>query len=392
MQHRSGTGRSGFTKQISCPTAGVVSERCRRKDTVYRLSLVCLLALTMRVPIANAQGFSAANIPDGAMQKLGDLANAGQSLNSIAFTTDGGGVGWAILYGGGYWWGGIPAGAAQKLGEVANAGLKSIAFTPNGGWAILYGTNGFAWSGIPDAAAQKLGDLANAGQSLKSIAFTTDGGWAILYGNSGFASSGIPAGAVLKLGDLANAGQGLKSIAFAPGGGWAILQEGGGGTTPTPTTPTDADLKKLEDQVFVLVNQARAAAGLAPYIRSPELDAAARRHSLDQAAHCSGPTHTGSDGSGPGERIEAAGYNWTSWGENTAAGQWLPIFDEESRNVMDVWMNEQPDALGNRPHRDNILSRTAKEIGIAVAFNENCVVNGCSTCGRYYWTQDFGAR
>jgi uncharacterized protein YkwD len=387
-----------------------------------RLSLVCLLALTTVVPTANAQGYSAANIPNGAMQKLGDLANAGQSpksiafttdggwailygdsgfawggipdaaaqklgdlaiagqsLKSIAFTTDGSGVGWAILYSGSYWWGGIPAGAAQKLGEVVNAGLKSIAFTPNGGWAILYGNNGYSFANIPDAAAQKLGDLAIAGQSLKSIAFTTDGGWAILYGANGFAWGGIPDGAVQKLGDLANAGQSLKSIAFGPGGGWAILQEpGGGGTTATPGGPTDADLKALEDQVFVLVNQARAAAGLAPLTRAQELDAAARGHSLDMATN-ENFSHTGTDGSSPGDRMKVAGYNGTDEAENIAAGQ------STAAGVFDTWFNEAPDASGKRIHHDNILSPTAKEIGISVVYQDG-------SKWKYYWTQDFGAR
>jgi uncharacterized protein YkwD/uncharacterized protein YdbL (DUF1318 family) len=385
---------------------------------MYRLSLVCLLVLTTLAPRANAQGYSAANIPNGAMQKLGDLANAGQSPNSIAFTTDGGWAilygnngysfanipdaaaqklgdfanagqslksiafttdgGWAILYSGGYWWGGIPAGAAQKLGEVGNAGIKSIAFTPNGGWAILYGNNGYSFANIPDAAAQKLGDLANAGQSIKSIAFTTDGGWAILYGDNGFAWGGIPAGAAQKLGELSNAGQGLQSIAFAPGGGWAILQGGGGGTTPIPSGPTAEALKALEDQVFVLVNQARAAAGLAPLTRAPELDASARGHSLDMATN-ENFGHTGSDGSGPGERMKAAGYNGTDEAENIAAGQ------STAAGVFDTWFNEAPDASGKRIHHDNILSPTAKEIGISVVYQDG-------SKWKYYWTQDFGAR
>jgi Cysteine-rich secretory protein family len=381
---------------------------------MYRLSLVGLLALTTLVPTANAQGYSAANIPDGAMQRLGELSNAGQSLKSIAFTPGGGWAilygnsgywyanipdgaaqrlgdlanagqslksiafapngGWAILYGSnGYAWGGIPDAAAQRLGELSNAGqsLKSIAFTPNGGWAILYGNNGYWWANIPDAAGQRLGELSNAGQSLKSIAFTTDGGWAILYGNNGYAWGGIPDGAAQKLGELANAGQSLKSISFAPGGGWAILQESGGGTTSTPGGPTADTLKALADQVFVLVNQARAQAGLAPYTRAAELDAAARRHSQDMAT-TGNLDHTGTDGSTYVQRITAAGYPGNPTGENIVAG-----FDT-AEGAMNWWMN-------SAPHRASILSPNSNQIGISVAYQAG------SQYG-YYWTQVFGVR
>jgi uncharacterized protein YkwD len=252
---------------------------------MYRLSLICLLALTTLAPRANAQGYSAANIPTGAMQKLGELANAGQSLRSIAFTTD-------------------------------------------GGWAILYGNNGYAWAGIPDAAAQKLQELSNAGQSL-------------------------------------------QSIAFAPGGGWAILQGGGGGTTSTPGAPTADALRAMEDQVFALVNQARAQAGLAPLTRSPELDAAARRQSLDMAT-TGNLDHTGSDGSTFGQRAQAAGYLGFANGENLVWG-----FDT-AEGAMNWWMN-------SANHRASILSQTSNQIGISVVYQ-------AGTPFRYYWTQVFGAR
>jgi uncharacterized protein YkwD len=146
---------------------------------------------------------------------------------------------------------------------------------------------------------------------------------------------------------------------------------------PAPTraqAPTADALKKLEDQVFALVNQRRAEAGLAPYTRAAELDAAARRHSLDMAtADYLG--HTGSDGSAPVDRTRAAGYDSTFVGENAAAGY------TTAQAVMDGWMNEPPPA----PHRANILNADYKEIGISVAYQAGSQY-------RYYWTQDFGAR
>jgi uncharacterized protein YkwD len=146
---------------------------------------------------------------------------------------------------------------------------------------------------------------------------------------------------------------------------------------PAPTwaqAPTASALKQLEDQVFVLVNQARATAGLAPYTRASELDASARRHSLDMVT-TGNVSHTGTDGSSEFDRIRAAGYDWTNAGENIAAGY------TTAQAVMDGWMNEPPPAI----HRANILNADYKEIGISVVYQAG------SQYG-YYWTQDFGAR
>jgi uncharacterized protein YkwD len=146
---------------------------------------------------------------------------------------------------------------------------------------------------------------------------------------------------------------------------------------PAPTwaqAPSADALKQLEDQVFVLVNQARAQAGLAPYTRAPELDASARRQSLDMATTGSFD-HTGTDGSSPFDRIREAGYDYTNAGENIAEGQ------ATAEGVMDTWMNEPPPA----GHRANILDANYKEIGISVEYQAGSKLG-------YYWTQDFGAR
>jgi uncharacterized protein YkwD len=143
---------------------------------------------------------------------------------------------------------------------------------------------------------------------------------------------------------------------------------------PAPTwaqAPTADALKQMEGQVFVLVNQRRAEAGLAPYTRAPELDAAARRQSLDMAT-TGNFDHTGTDGSTPFDRIRAAGYNFTSAGENIAAGQ------DTAESVMTSWMN-------SAGHRANILHADYKELGISVVFQEGSEF-------RFYWTQTFGAR
>jgi uncharacterized protein YkwD len=124
-------------------------------------------------------------------------------------------------------------------------------------------------------------------------------------------------------------------------------------------------------RVLDLVNQHRAAAGLSPLIRAAELDSAARRHSDDMATH-NFMSHTGSDGSTPGQRISAAGYQWSTYGENIAAGY------STAEAVVNAWMNSSG-------HRANILNSRYKEIGLAVTYR-------AGTTYRYYWTQDFGLR
>jgi uncharacterized protein YkwD len=82
-------------------------------------------------------------------------------------------------------------------------------------------------------------------------------------------------------------------------------------------------------------------------------------------------SHTGHDGSGPAQRIRAAGYQITgAWAENIARGYPSPAA------VMDGWLNSPG-------HRANIVNCSLRAIGVGVVR---------STGGRLYWTQDFGAR
>jgi len=76
-------------------------------------------------------------------------------------------------------------------------------------------------------------------------------------------------------------------------------------------------------------------------------------------------SHTGLDGSGPGQRITAAGYNWTSYGENIAEGY------STEQIVMNAW-------LGSEGHCKNIMNGLFKDMGVGRDGN--------------YWTQDFGSK
>ncbi|MFI1072729.1 CAP domain-containing protein [Streptomyces puniciscabiei] len=134
--------------------------------------------------------------------------------------------------------------------------------------------------------------------------------------------------------------------------------------TPTPTPTPTATASGAVARVVQLVNAERAKVGCHPLTVNPELAKAAQAHSADMAAH-QNMSHTGSDGSSPGDRITRAGYSWSAYGENVAYGYATP------EQVMNGWMNSPG-------HRANILNCSYKEIGVGLAQPGS------------YWTQDFG--
>jgi uncharacterized protein YkwD len=136
-------------------------------------------------------------------------------------------------------------------------------------------------------------------------------------------------------------------------------------TTPSASTPpADTPATGAAARVLTLVNDERDKAGCSPLTLNTELTEAAQAHSEDMAAH-KNMSHTGSDGSAPGDRITDAGYEWRAYGENIAYGYDTP------ESVMASWM----DSPG---HKRNILDCSFKEIGVGLAQPGS------------YWTQDFG--
>lgn len=129
-------------------------------------------------------------------------------------------------------------------------------------------------------------------------------------------------------------------------------------------------------EVVRLVNQARAVrrtcgsrgtfAAAPPLAVDARLTRAALLHSQDMAQR-NFFSHTGSDGSRPGDRITRQGYAWSAAGENIAAGY------RTAQAAVDAW-------LASAGHCANIMSRTFTQTGVGVA-----------TGGRYgiYWTQVF---
>jgi uncharacterized protein YkwD len=149
---------------------------------------------------------------------------------------------------------------------------------------------------------------------------------------------------------------------------------GAAGATAPSTVAGDTDAvvnsASLESDVFALTNAERATGGCPALRLDDNLAAAARDHSVEMA-NTGVFGHTGPDGSDPGARMTAAGYDTgAGWAENIARGQANPAA------VLAAWM-------GSPDHRGNILNCGFVALGVGAARGVN---------GQLYWTQDFGGR
>ncbi|MCR9163144.1 MAG: DUF4215 domain-containing protein [Nannocystaceae bacterium] len=135
-----------------------------------------------------------------------------------------------------------------------------------------------------------------------------------------------------------------------------------------------------ELEVIALVNQARATPtncgsegsfGAAdPVVYEPALTCAARVHSKDMGDN-GFFSHTNPSGEGPAVRIAAAGYDWSTWGENIAAGQGSPSA------VVNGWLDSDG-------HCANLMNPNFSELGVGY-------YHAPGSPYTRYWTQNFGA-
>ena len=171
------------------------------------------------------------------------------------------------------------------------------------------------------------------------------------------------------------------AAAGAPPAPAASTPSGGGGGSGSGASATGTcNLPDFASGVLVRVNQYRAAGASCgsrgTYAPAPglawhlALTQAADSHSRDMVAN-NFFSHTGANGSSAGQRITAAGYNWSTYGENIAAGQ------ATINAVVDGWM-------ASDGHCANIMNASFADIGVA------CVPGGTATAYRTYWTMNLG--
>lgn len=133
---------------------------------------------------------------------------------------------------------------------------------------------------------------------------------------------------------------------------------------PSSTPTATATASGVVARIVELVNAERGKVGCPALTLNTTLSKVAQAHSEDMALH-QNMSHSGSDGSSPGDRLTDAGYAWSAYGENVAYGYASP------EQVMAGWM-------ASPGHRANILNCAFKEIGVGLAQPDD------------YWTQDFG--
>ena len=101
------------------------------------------------------------------------------------------------------------------------------------------------------------------------------------------------------------------------------------------------------------INAERSAQGRSALVWDGKLEQAAQTHAQDMARK-GYFSHTAPNGSTMSDRIKQAGYRACFAAENIAKGQ------RDLAQVMQSWM-------GSRGHRNNILNRKARAVGLAKA-------------------------
>lgn len=104
--------------------------------------------------------------------------------------------------------------------------------------------------------------------------------------------------------------------------------------------------------VLDAINAARGVYGLSPVTPHGLVEVASQLHAEDMAARRL-MTHTGWNGSDGGDRLTAAGFVWSEWGENVGAGFADPAL------LVQSWMTSPG-------HRSNLLGNFTY-IGVGVA-------------------------
>lgn len=122
--------------------------------------------------------------------------------------------------------------------------------------------------------------------------------------------------------------------------------------TPAPSLEPTTELSSEAREAALMINQLRIGAGLSPLAVHPLLNLAVTTHIYDMvtSGHYG---HSGSDGSNVHQRISRTGYQIAGWaGENWA------VSDTVAQSIQ-WWMSDPP-------HRDNVLGRGYKEMGLGV--------------------------
>lgn len=122
-----------------------------------------------------------------------------------------------------------------------------------------------------------------------------------------------------------------------------------------------------EQYLLELINAERAKVGAQPLAFDGDLNEAAEGHSAWMIATDTF-SHTGSGGSSTGQRMSAAGYEFTgswAWGENIA---WA--MTRAPAGYQDEVQLLHTNLMNSSGHRANILNDTYREVGLGLEIGE----------------------
>ncbi len=140
------------------------------------------------------------------------------------------------------------------------------------------------------------------------------------------------------------------------------------------------EVSELQKEMLELVNKARAEGrycgeeyyeAVAPVTWNCTLVKAAEIHNADMSTN-NFFAHEGSDGLKAGARLDRVGYNWSTYGENLAAGFIEP---KEAMEAL----------LASPGHCRNIMGKKYEEFGAASVFYTKAEYS-------HYWTQVYGTQ
>ena len=203
------------------------------------------------VIVTKDRAIYARGIPDACFKALGASLNAGDDLRALAFTPSGG---WVFVTNRGHVASGIPDECYATLVSMLNAGanVTCIAFPPSGGnsWVILAGASLNA-RGIYDGCYQLLCNCAPSTRPARQVAFTPQGGWAILAEDY-YWGGGVPDECMAQLNAFHAGGYIVDHVVFAPTGGWSVLSN-----RKTPRRAADT-IRSIEDDLVQVDGQAKS--------------------------------------------------------------------------------------------------------------------------------------
>jgi hypothetical protein len=195
-------------------------------------------------------------LPTDASEAIDELYRDKNGLKSLAFSQDNG---WVLLWGPNGWRSrGVPEKLNEKLSELNNARheIKRVVLTPEDRWIVLWARDNSidSWNsrGFPQALTDVLHRLDSQYSTIKDIAFSRDGSWVILHGFNGFVSEGIPDSAVETLNALRGKYIPFKQIAFTSNDGWVILYGSNGYSARGCPQAAIDKLREYHDEGFYI--------------------------------------------------------------------------------------------------------------------------------------------